>query len=312
VKEFSLGSKKPPALQIGLLNMMADRALRATERQFTRLLHTPRFGGPVDDLIVFSLPQLERSAEARRYISTNYLDFGQVRRLDLDALIITGVNLSDPRLEIQPFWDPLQEVMAWAEGQVATTLCSCLATHAVLQFRFGQKRRPLPRKLWGVFEQRVMAPEHSLTTGLPAVLAVPHSRHNDVSLDQFQDSGLRVLIADQDSGVHLACDQDLKLVVMQGHPEYDTVSLLKEYKREVGYYQSGRRSGYPPLPVNCLSPEGEALLEGHRSLVEFGQAEIPFPEDLAVAHLKNTWAGPTEIFFGNWLTVAARLNGKSG
>jgi homoserine O-succinyltransferase/O-acetyltransferase len=39
---------------------------------------------------------------------------------------------------------------------VTSTLCSCLATHAVLQFRYGQKRRRRGAKRWGVYSHRVV------------------------------------------------------------------------------------------------------------------------------------------------------------
>lgn len=128
------------SLKVGLLNMMADGALRATERQFARLLP-----GTVDRPVawlVFSLPELSRSSGAARYVRDHYQTFADVRQQGLDALVITGVNLSDPRLEVPPFWSPLAEVLNWAGQQVTSTLCSCLATHAVLQYRFGQVRNP--------------------------------------------------------------------------------------------------------------------------------------------------------------------------
>jgi len=63
---------------------------------------------------------------------------------------------------------------------------------------------------------------------------VPHSRFNDVSREQFEAAGLKVLVEGPQAGVHLAVSGDLfRVVLFQGHPEYDTISLLKEYKREV-------------------------------------------------------------------------------
>ncbi len=49
-------------------------------------------------------------------------------------------------------------------------------------------------------------------------------------------AGLQPLVAGGEAGVHLAASADGRLVLLQGHPEYDAVSLLKEYKREVGRF----------------------------------------------------------------------------
>ena len=68
---------------------------------------------------------------------------------------------------------------------------------------------------------------------------VPHSRWNDVSRAQFGAAGLRVL-AQSDIGVHLATSRDGFRCVFPGASRgNDTISLLKEYKREVMRYANG-------------------------------------------------------------------------
>ena len=44
----------------------------------------------------------------------------------LDALIITGANVANPRLEEEAFWEPLIEVVEWAWDNVTSTLCSMI------------------------------------------------------------------------------------------------------------------------------------------------------------------------------------------
>jgi homoserine O-succinyltransferase len=290
-------------LRIGLLNMMADGALRATDRQFSRLLGCGS-DPQVAPLQVFTLPEIARTATAQLYIAENYRAFEEIRQQGLDALIITGVNLSDPRLETQAFWHPLVAVMDWAQTQVGSVLCSCLATHAVMQFRYGQHRRPLNTKLWGVFAQEVCPADHPLTRGLPPRVAVPHSRHNDLTAEQFAQAGLRPLIAGGGAGVHLAADSESRLVVLQGHPEYDTISLLKEFKREVAHYHGGLRPDFPPFPEGLLAPEGQGALSSLcRAVKKAQQAGRPvpeFPEHRFTPHLINHWAEATARMFASW------------
>src|SRR5699024_11433194 len=135
-------------------------------------------------------------------------------------------------------------------------------THAVLEFRYGQKRRRLPAKRWGVYSHRVVARSHPLVRGVNTRFDVPHSRFNEISHDQFKAAGLHVLAESQRGGVHLAVSEDLfRIVFFQGHPEYDSISLLKEYKREVLRFAQKQRDNYPPFPKNYFSLKIQAMLD---------------------------------------------------
>src|SRR5690606_54953 len=98
----------------------------------------------------FTLKEIERGPQARAHIERYYETFEDIQRQGLDALIISGANVTGPNLAHEPFWEPLIEVIDWAYENVTSTLCSCLATHAVLQFRYGKRRIPLGFKRWGV------------------------------------------------------------------------------------------------------------------------------------------------------------------
>jgi homoserine O-succinyltransferase len=285
--------------------MMPDKALEATERQFFRLV------GESNQIAQFymhpfTLEGLERSPEARAHIAKYYETFEQLREQGLDALIVTGANVTQPDLSREPFWDPLIEVIDWACEHVTSTLCSCLATHAVLQFRYGQKRHRLPAKRWGVFSHRVVEPRHPLVMGVNTRFDVPHSRFNQIDRSQFEAAGLHVLVESDADGVHLAVSKDgLRMVFFQGHPEYDTISLLKEYKREVLRYAGGQVDYYPPFPENYFRPQVQAILEEYadevRAARSRGTACPEMPEALIVPHLDNTWHDTAEAVINNWI-----------
>ena len=292
-------------LHIGLLNMMPDTALEATERQFFRLIGESNQIAQFY-LHPFTLDELPRGEAGRAHIERYYSSFEQIQDQGLDALIITGANVSGPELSEQSFWEPLGEVVAWAHESVTSTLCSCLATHAVLQFRYGQHRRPLGEKRWGVYSHHVTDQQHPLVVGVNTRFDVPHSRFNDVSRAQFEAAGLRILAESEVAGVHLAVSEDLfRLVFFQGHPEYDTISLLKEYKREVGRFIDGECADYPPFPEHYFSPRGHAILDEYReramSARAQGQPPLDFPEDLIIDELDNTWHDTAEAVINNWL-----------
>jgi homoserine O-succinyltransferase len=292
-------------LHIGLLNMMPDAALAATERQFFRLVGE---SNPIAQFYVhpFTLPELPRGDEAQAYIETYYEPFEKVKAEGLDALIVTGANVIGPDLDNQPFWEPLKGVIDWAIDNVTSILCSCLATHAVLQFRYGKKRVAQQQKIWGVFPHRVVDQRHPLVNDVNTRFDVPHSRWNAVSRGQFEEAGLRVLVEVEGDGVHLATSADgMRVVFFQGHPEYDTISLLKEFKREVSLYAQGTRADFPPFPRNYFRTREKALLNEYRGQVETararGQEIPPFPEHLVANRLDNTWHDTAEAVVGNWM-----------
>ena len=292
-------------LHIGLLNMMPDAAIRATERQFFRLIGD---SNQIAQFYVhpFTLTELERGPEAANHIEQYYESFEQICDQGLDALIITGANVSQPDLELEPFWSPLINVIDWAYENVTSTLCSCLATHAVLQFRHNQKRQPLAEKRWGVFEHRVIDKQHPLVNDVNTRFDVPHSRFNEISRQQFDDAGLHVLVEGEESGVHLAVSEDLfRVVYFQGHPEYDTISLLKEYKREVKRFFNRARESYPVFPKHYFNLQQQALLDEYRSRLEHALqsgVEMPlFPEKILTEDLDNTWHDTADAVINNWI-----------
>ncbi len=299
-------------LHIGLLNMMPDAALQATELQFFRLIGE---SNPIAQFFVhpFTLDALPRGEKAQAHIDTYYESFSQIREQGLDGLIITGSNVKGPELSNQLFWEPLIEVADWAYNNVTSTLCSCLATHALMEFRYGQKRHPQGVKKWGVFKHQVTSLKHPLTIDINSHFDVPHSRWNAVLPEQFAESGLLVLVTEEDdSCVHLATSEDgIRTVFFQGHPEYDTISLLKEYKREINLFITGELQDYPPFPQNYFGPFEQAVLNEYRyyllQAIKTGKTLPEFPEQKIVQYLNNSWCDTADAVVGNWIGLIYQL-----
>lgn len=298
-------------LHIGFLNMMPDAALAATERQFIRLVGS---SNPIAQFFVypFALPEQERSAKAKQHIQQYYFDFADLAEQGLDALIITGANVIQPTLDKEPFWDPLINIVEWARHNVASIFCSCLATHALVKHFHGIDRRHLSQKQWGVYSHKVTEPDHPLLRDVNTRFDAPHSRYNDVSREQFEAVGLSVLAESPDVGVHLAVSPDrFRIVYFQGHPEYSTISLLKECKREVARYLHGERDKAPRVPINYLSAEGERIAFAHieRAVADSakGDMALQFPEAKLLPHVDNTWGDTGKAIVNNWLGLVYQL-----
>jgi len=285
------------ALNIGILNMMPDAAMEATERQFFRLIGE---SNPIAQFHVhlFSLPVFERNKESQKHIDEHYLSFEEIKAMGIDALIITGANVTQPKLSLEPFWEPLSEVFDWAHENVTSTLCSCLATHASLELQYNQPRHNLGYKRWGVYSHRVKNRHHPLVHGINTRFDVPHSRFNQIDDTQFEAAGLHILAESAEAGVQMAVSPDgFRTVYFQGHPEYDSVSLLKEYKREIDLFASALNRGesieYPPFPVNYFDKHTQAIFNEYKyRLIESitKATETPkFPEDLILDRIDNSW-----------------------
>ncbi len=298
-------------LRIGLLNMMPDAALAATDRQFMRLI-----GGcnRIVQLYVypFSVTGLPRSEETQAYIDEHYADFSELREEGLDALVISGANVTNPSIDLEPFWKPLREVVVWAKDNVTSILCSCLATHALVKHLHCIDRRPLPAKQWGVYSHRVTDRSHPLMRGINTRFDVPHSRWNEVAHDDLEAAGVHVLVESDDARVHMAVSPDrFRIVYFQGHPEYDPGSLMKEYKREVMRFLAGEIDAPPPYPENYFTAEAidiaEAYLRRARRARDAGEAIPEFPESDFEPYLENTWGDTGRAIFNNWLGLVYRL-----
>ncbi|MGX5173218.1 homoserine O-succinyltransferase MetA [Aliikangiella sp. IMCC44653] len=292
-------------LHVGLLNMMPDASLRATERQFMRLV------GDCNQVVqiyvhLFTLPAIAREANAQAWIDAYYEDFKSIQKQGLDALIISGANPQSKDLQSEVFWGQLTEVIDWAKVHVTSTLCACLASHAVLEYLYQIRREKMPAKKWGVFEHRLTSVDHPLTRHINTRFDVPHSRFNQVSKRQLEAKGLKVLAQSLAAGVHLAVSHDgLRFVFFQGHPEYDNLSLLKEYKREIERWFNGQRTEFPEFPENYFNATTQKKLIEYRQLVERckqSTKRLPeWPEKELAAEIDNTWRDTALSTFNNWL-----------
>ena len=297
-------------LHIGLLNLMPDAALEATERQFFRLIgHSNQIAQFY--LHPFTLDSISRDKKASNHINKYYQSFEEIKKQGLDALIITGAHIKEADLQKAPFYNELKTAVEWSYNNVTSTLCSCLATHAVLEFRYSQKRQAMSEKCWGVFPHTVIDRTHPLMSGVNTCFDVPHSRYNQITKEQLKSASVKVLV-ESEVGAHLCVSEDLlRIVFLQGHPEYDTISLLKEYKREVVAFLEHARDDYPPFPKNYLNVQNQAILNEYKNKLLSKEFSIKdFPEELIVKTLGNTWHDATSAIINNWIGCVYQVTHK--
>ena len=293
---------EPPSVAIGLINNMPDAALDATVRQFRALLAAAA-GDLVVRLTLYTLPEVPRTDFGRRQVS-GYAPITDLWARPLDGLIVTGAEPHAADLKDEPYWTSLTRVLEWAERHTHSTILSCLAAHAGILHLDGIVRRPLGDKRFGVFPC-VRVGDHPLTAAAPPRLEMPHSRWNEIPEEALWACGYRVLTRSDDAGVDAFVKQRQSLFVcFQGHPEYDAVTLLLEYRRDIGRFLRGERDTYPPMPSGYFDPETVEALHALRARALGDRREAilaGFPTALAVGKVTNTWRATAEHLYRNWL-----------
>ena len=294
-------------LTISFVNIMPDGGFDAAERSFLELIEAGA-GTRTVRVRRYTLPGVRRSADMDRRVKSAYRPIGQLWSDPPDAVILTGTEPLQADLRAESYWEPLAALLTWCATNTVSTLLSCLAAHAAILMFNGIERRPLPKKLSGVFDHKVVM-RHPLVQGLGEVVPVPHSRFNDVPADELRGHGYSVLLESATAGWSLSTTarERCLFVLNQGHPEYVPTSLLKEYRRDVRRFLDGAVGVPPDIPEGYLAGSALEQLRAHRSaLIDTRTPEPRFPYNEGAAGVVANWRPAAERLFANWLGEVER------
>jgi homoserine O-succinyltransferase len=296
-------------LTIGLINNMPDPALKATERQFMKLLQAAA-GARRIRFHCFSLPSVKRSPEAKWHVESEYSDLVELERQRFDGLIVTGAEPVAPELDQEPYWRDLTGLIDWARANTRSTIWSCLAAHAAVLHLDRIERRRLPAKCHGIFDCDVVTGD-SLTRAAPAPLKVSHSRLNEIAERDLAQAGYQVLTRSAGAGVDIFVRQYAsRFVFFQGHPEYDALSLQREYLRDIGRYLAREREVYPAVPMSYFDAATEERLARFERLARHQRHPALTNEVPALSLRADIAAGTAAAaLFRNWLQYLAADTG---
>jgi homoserine O-succinyltransferase/O-acetyltransferase len=295
-------------IEIGLVYNLPFSAFAATERRYRRFL-TAAAGTIPFRLQCFSLSSAEPSPGTATCIRNLDAEIRDFSRLNIDGLIVTGAEPRTTSLPEEPCWRALTELVDWAEANTHSTIWSCLAAHAAVLHLDGIERQRLAQKCSGMFDCSKVT-DNWLTDGLRSSLKVSHSRLHGLSERDLSDRGYQVLTRSKDAGVDIfGKRQRSQFFFFQGHPEYDCLSLQREYLRDVGRYLVGDQELYPNIPEGYFNTATILALEKFRAcaLAKRDPALIGNLPKLAL--LPNVTAKPdvaATTIFGNWLRYLAQ------
>ncbi|MGO9340063.1 MAG: homoserine O-succinyltransferase MetA [Terracidiphilus sp.] len=300
---------------IGLLNNMAGAAFKATERQFVSLLDSASEGIPIH-VSFYALPGLSLSDSGGHHFASHYANVDALLDTRLDGLIVTGREPKMANLRDEPYWKDFARILEWAKGNTHSAVWSCLAAHAAILHMDGIDRRKSEEKNFGVFDCARVS-DHPLMQGLSSRFEVPHSRWNGVAEEDLAARGYTILSRIADDGVDIFVKQVKSLFVFfQGHLEYESDTLLREYRRDVQRYVKGEIHAYPMLPRGYFNRETEVTLTGLREkAVSSRTAELLRSVAAATeeAKVRNTWHSPASRIYRNWLEcICARKRESEG
>ena len=215
-------------LKIGILNLMPLK--EDTELQLLRSLSNT----PLQlDITFLTVSSHESKNTAQSHINKFYEHFCQVKKRRFDGLIITGAPVEQMEFEKVDYWDELVEIMDWAETHVTSTFFICWGAQAALYHYYGLKKQLLPQKLFGLYRHRVQNRKEPLIRGFDDEFLAPHSRHTTVDSEAIRScSSLTVLAESDEAGIFIAMAEKGRKIFVFGHPEYDRLTLQKEYVRD--------------------------------------------------------------------------------
>lgn len=300
-----LESGASSTLTCALVNNMPDGAFDATERQYLSLLEEA--SGPNElEVRRYTMSGVPRGEHTSVRIGEEYLPLANLYLDAPDFLIVTGSNPIEAHLQDELYWDDLFELLTWSRSRVRSTLLSCLSAHAALTVYDDIARVRLPTKCTGVFSQDVDV-AHPLTAGLDPEIELPHSRWNSVPREALELAGYAVVVQSETTGWGIAAREEdgHQLVLVQGHPEYDPSSLLREYRRDASRYVHHERDDLPYLPYHCVSEEDWKPLERtHNEILDGARDPLlidHYPFDEVAARAPWPWRSMATRFYSNWM-----------
>lgn len=242
-------------LRIAVLNLMPNKI--DTETQLLRLLSN----NPLQiEVVLLKTASYNPRNAAQEHLKAFYRTFTDVKAagMKFDGLIVTGAPVEKLAFEDVAYWDELKHIMAWAEHNVYSSMYICWAAQAAMFYLYGINKHPVPEKIFGIFEHKVLDKRNPLVRGFDDTFYAPHSRHTQVyAKDMRACPHLDILAESDEAGVYLAADKDLRKVFVFGHGEYDADSLHNEYVRDLAgglpirppqhYYKNGDEKTPPPL-----------------------------------------------------------------
>lgn len=255
-------------LKIAIVNLMPTKI--ATETQLLRLL------GNTPLQIEISLVHMEAHQSkntGEEHLEKFYITSAEALNQKFDGMIITGAPVEQIPFEDVDYWSDLCKIMDYAEKNVFCTLYICWGAQAGLYHHYNIPKRPLEKKISGIFQNYKTTVAEPLLRGFDDLFPSPQSRHTEIRRSDIENNpNLTILAESEESGVLLVKSNNNRQIFMTGHLEYDTETLEMEYRRDL-----------------------------KKGLTNVEMPKHYFPNDDPTQRPISTWRSIAHLFYSNWL-----------
>lgn len=227
-------------LQILILNLMPIK--EETETQLLRALsNTPL---QVDCTFLMLSTHISKNTSSS-HLNKFYVPFAEVEKKRFDGMIITGAPVEHLEYEEVNYWTELTQIMEWSKTHVTSTFHICWGAQAGLYYHYGIPKYKRESKLSGIYRHKVLNRKVPLVRSLDDYIMAPHSRYTEVRKeDILKHPELQILAESSEAGIFLIASRDGRQIFVQGHPEYDRMTLNNEYHRDLA------KGLNPEIPCN--------------------------------------------------------------
>ncbi len=268
---FVMSNKRAQAqdirpIEILILNLMPTKI--ETETQLLRLLAN----SPLQINPTFMNTESYKSKHiSQEHLERFYKTFSEIKNNYYDGMIITGAPVEKMEYDDVLYWKELEEIFDFSKSHVTSTLFICWGAQAGLKYFYGLDKKPLDKKLFGVFKHRKCVKFEQLLNGIDDVFYIPHSRHTKIDdEDILKCKDLIPLAKSDEAGITIIKSADNSQIFVTGHMEYDKFTLKNEYERDLA----------KNLPIN--RPDN-------------------YFTDETNTDVDVLWRSTANIFFTNWL-----------
>jgi homoserine O-succinyltransferase len=270
-------------LEIAIINLMADK--QTTERQLAlwlgnTMLQVRLTFATTDSYVRDVAAGRETKNTPAEHIRKFYSAWSEIKGRKFDGFIVTGVNALKERVSDEDIWPEVQQILRWSESNVLSSLFLCWGAKAALKHFHDVESIKSERKLFGLFEHRIVSDKTGLLFGFPDVFQVPVSRWKSPRrADILQHKDLEIVADSEEAGPNIMVESAPyeagqllypRRVYILNHPEYDTETLGAEYKRDAA------TNSTQPMPLHY------------------------FPKDDPAQTPRNTWRHTAHIYT-NWI-----------
>jgi homoserine O-succinyltransferase len=256
-------------LKVAIVNLMPTTV--DTEIQLLRLLGS----SPLQiDITFLNMGSHESKNAPPGHLEKFYVSAEEIVALKLrfDGLIITGAPVEILSFEDVDYWGELASVIDYSEKNIFSTMHICWGAQAGLYRRYGIPKKPLEKKLFGIFPHGVNEQYAALFRGFDDEFLAPQSRHTASDRDAIAaEPRLTIQSETAETGIFIVTARRGREVYVSGHLEYDPLTLDREYKRDLA-------KGLPiEIPKN------------------YYPANDPSKQPIV------RWRAHAHLFFNNWL-----------